>query len=296
MPLMVPSPLRVRCFPCTDNGAVARMAWRGPGVILLDNLAAGKADMLCEEGLCAPSSVQAGLRAPGKLYLTYLLSPLAVAVGASPTLDIPAVFFPPLPFSIPTKHLTPSEVDLHRCAGTPTSSHVYPTPWNQPGPPKLPHSHPTSSCLCPPLPPAPVPLPGASAPLAGACTSERVFHEITEHPGRSQPISSPPAGTLHSLYTSQAAAALPLWAPGVFPFPLVFMGCHIHQHETLMSQRRGDFRKSLFIRAQLLRQICYFCGLFGPTPSSHFALPLTVSSLSITDFSAPHFLELSLLC
>lgn len=91
------------------------------------------------------------------------------------------------------------------------------------------------------------------APLAGGCMLEQVFHEITEHPGRSQPISSPPAGVLHSLYTSQAAAALHLSAPGVFHFPLVFMGCHIHQHETLVSQQGGDFGKSLFIKAQLLR-------------------------------------------
>lgn len=91
------------------------------------------------------------------------------------------------------------------------------------------------------------------APLAGDCMSEQVFHEITEHPGRSQPISSPPAGVLHSLYTSQAAAALHLSAPGVSHFLLVFMGCHIHQHETLVSQQRGDFGKSLFIEAQLLR-------------------------------------------
>lgn len=52
------------------------------------------------------------------------------------------------------------------------------------------------------------------APLE-SCTWEQEFHETTEHPGGSQPIPSSPAGTLHSLYTSQAA--LPLWLQGCSP-------------------------------------------------------------------------------
>lgn len=43
-----------------------------------------------------------------------------------------------------------SEVDLPRCAGSsPSSSHVCPTTWNQPGPPKLPLSHPACSLPVP---------------------------------------------------------------------------------------------------------------------------------------------------
>lgn len=101
------------------------------------------------------------------------------------------------------------------------------------------------------------------APLVGGCTSQQVFHETTEHPARSQPISSPPAGILHSLCTSLAATALHLSAPGVFPFPLVFVGCHIHQHGTLVSQQREHFGKTLFIKAQLLSQI-YYLFLWPP--------------------------------
>lgn len=47
----------------------ARMACGRPGAVFLNNLAAGKAGMLYEKGLCSPSSVQAELRAPGKLHL-----------------------------------------------------------------------------------------------------------------------------------------------------------------------------------------------------------------------------------
>lgn len=110
--------------------------------------------MLSEEGLCATSSLHAEVRSPGKLcsmlkgavhnYCSLLLF-AAGKTGASTAPDIPDMLFPHLPFSASTKYLTlNSEMDLHRHAMTPLSSHACPTKWSQHGPPKLPHF---SSCF-----------------------------------------------------------------------------------------------------------------------------------------------------
>lgn len=73
------------------------------------------------------------------------------------------MLFPPLPFSISTKHLPAnSEVDPPRCAGAPSFSQACPNTWSQPGPPKLPPLILLPPSSSPPGPPARVQLPGAA--------------------------------------------------------------------------------------------------------------------------------------
>lgn len=203
--------------------------------------------MLSEEGLCATVSLYAEVWSPGRhcsklkgiVHNSCSLSMFAAGrMGVSAAPDIPDSFTP-LPVSDSTKHLTSnSETDLWACSDTHVLPYVFqrvePT-WTSKAAPLL---------LLPPpspaLPPACVRLPGA----AGGCTVEQALREITEHPGTSQPISSPPTGVSH--FTPLRLPLLLISAASAFLFPLILVDYHIHQHEILMLQQRGDTGKSLF--------------------------------------------------
>lgn len=118
--------------------------------------------------------------------------------------------------SLPPFLTSDSEVDLHRCAGGVHLLLRVPHCLEQPGLTKLPLS-PAVPSLCPALP---LPVCNCQEQQVSRGTAGRCLHigasapeHITAHLLSSAGISQP-------LCTSQAATALHLSAPGVFPFPL----------------------------------------------------------------------------
>lgn len=212
MPLKVPSPLGARCCLCTGNGTMARMACGEPGVVFLNNLAAGKAGMIYGEGFVCPQLCPGRAQGSWQALLELFTVPSCCVLLVHPQLQtsLPCFFHLSLSPFPQTSHSKKWNGFPQVCRDT----HPLPCVPHSLEPAWTPKAAPLPPCLCPPLPPVPGPLPGAAA---APWHRWRAAHgsKSSMKPQRSQPIPSSPAGTLHSLYTSQAV--LPLWLQGCSP-------------------------------------------------------------------------------